>query len=318
MPRFSIIVPVYNVLPYLSECINSVLQQSYHDFELILVNDGSTDSSGAVCDAFALQDERIKVIHKANGGLSDARNAGIARASGEYVLFLDSDDFWSGSHILDLLAARTALTDPDVLSFNYVKFDDSGISAPYFSAKTMPLQTEDPLGYFVSHGIWIACAWNKLIKRTLFADGGLSFVTGIISEDMDWCVRLALKTKRMDYIDDVVICYRQRSSSISHSRSTKTCSTVLSNIRCCISLLEHADTSKAALLKPYIAYQYGTLLFHLARLEQGPEKINCITQAHELQYLLKWSDSPQIKLLNVVASFFGLHITLFLLKCKGR
>ena len=91
----SIIVPVYNVEPFISECINSILIQSYKNFELILVNDGSTDNSPTICEQYASKDKRIKVIHKANGGLSDARNWGLKFSSGEYVVFLDSDDYWN-------------------------------------------------------------------------------------------------------------------------------------------------------------------------------------------------------------------------------
>ena len=93
MPKISIIVPVYNVEKYLEKCVRSILAQTFTDFELILVDDGSPDSSGAMCDQFAEQDQRVKVIHKENGGLSDARNAGIEIATGEYLGFVDSDDY---------------------------------------------------------------------------------------------------------------------------------------------------------------------------------------------------------------------------------
>ena len=88
----SIIVPVYNVEDYLTECIESAIKQTYHNLEIILVDDGSTDTSGKICDMYACKDDRIKVFHKQNGGLSDARNTGIEKATGEYIYFLDSDD----------------------------------------------------------------------------------------------------------------------------------------------------------------------------------------------------------------------------------
>lgn len=90
----SFIIPVYNVEQYLRQCIDSILQQSYDNFEIILVDDGSTDSSSQLCDNYAIKDNRVKVFHKMNGGLSDARNFGLLHARGEYVIFLDSDDFW--------------------------------------------------------------------------------------------------------------------------------------------------------------------------------------------------------------------------------
>lgn len=94
MLKFSIIVPVYNVEAYLDECIQSVLEQTYTDFELILVDDGSKDNSGTICDRWAQHDSRVFVVHKQNGGLSSARNEGLRHITGQYVMFLDSDDYW--------------------------------------------------------------------------------------------------------------------------------------------------------------------------------------------------------------------------------
>lgn len=113
MPRFSIIVPVYNTAEYLPQCIDSVLSQSFRDFEVILIDDGSTDHSGAICDQYAAADERVKVCHQANGGASRARNLGLAHATGEFVLFLDSDDYYLSANMLAALAD----TDADVTCF---------------------------------------------------------------------------------------------------------------------------------------------------------------------------------------------------------
>ena len=100
MPKLSVIVPVYNVKKYLIECLNSILSQTFTDFELILVNDGSTDNCGEICDKYASQDSRVVVIHKENGGLSSARNAGLFVSKGKYVAFIDSDDMIALTHYL--------------------------------------------------------------------------------------------------------------------------------------------------------------------------------------------------------------------------
>lgn len=111
--RFSIIVPIYKVELYLRQCINSVLNQSYKDFELILVDDGSPDNCPIICDEYASRDIRVKVIHKSNGGLSDARNVGLDVAQGEYVLFLDSDDWWDDVLALEKINLKIKDTDAD-------------------------------------------------------------------------------------------------------------------------------------------------------------------------------------------------------------
>ena len=124
----------------LAECVDSVLGQNYPNFEVILVDDGSPDRCGTICDEYARRDNRVKVIHKENGGLSDARNAGLAVASGDYVLFLDSDDYWKDSGVLGRLAERISLTNADLLNFSYRKYyEDTGKSEPYFSeTQAMP------------------------------------------------------------------------------------------------------------------------------------------------------------------------------------
>lgn len=114
---FSIIVPVYDVEKYLEQCVKSVLMQTFHDFELILVDDGSPDGCGAMCDLFAASDQRVKVIHQSNSGLSAARNSGIKIMSGQYVLFLDSDDYWIRNDFLEILWNRIEQVEPDLVSF---------------------------------------------------------------------------------------------------------------------------------------------------------------------------------------------------------
>lgn len=118
--KISVIVPVYNALPYLEECVQSVLQQTYPHIELLLVNDGSTDGSGALCDSLAATDSRVKVLHKENGGTHTARNLGLAHATGDYIMFSDPDD-WFDLDTVEQAVALLEAEDLDVLRFNYVK-----------------------------------------------------------------------------------------------------------------------------------------------------------------------------------------------------
>ena len=109
-PLISVIVPIYNVEKYLEKCVHSIVKQSYENLEIILVDDGSTDACGALCDQLALQDHRIQVIHKPNGGLSDARNAGLDRMRGKYVTFIDSDDWVTEDYISSLYRLNQTLS----------------------------------------------------------------------------------------------------------------------------------------------------------------------------------------------------------------
>lgn len=137
MVKFSIIVPVYNVDKYLNRCVDSILNQQFNSYELILVNDGSTDNSGSICDDYALSNDKISVIHKDNGGLSDARNKGMATAKGEYIIFIDSDDYIEPEALEKFNHQLIKSGNPDVM-ITLMKeiYDDS---EPKYMDKNMPV-----------------------------------------------------------------------------------------------------------------------------------------------------------------------------------
>ena len=161
-PLISIIVPVYDVEPYLRKCIDSILIQSYRDLEIILVDDGSPDNCGAICDEYAEKDKRIKVIHKKNGGLSDARNAGLDIATGEYIGFVDSDD-WVMPDMYEYLYKAVKEYDADMSVCGYYDYWGKTISGRY---------CQDIQVYKGQEGIKALLdlkfgnyVWNKLYKR---------------------------------------------------------------------------------------------------------------------------------------------------------
>ena len=269
-PKISVVVPIYNVAQYLPECLHSIFIQSFRDFEIILVDDGSTDSSGQICDEWAERDSRICVIHQKNQGLSAARNLGIDMSTGEYIIFLDSDDYWKDKDVLRIIVERLILFESDVLCFNFEKTGDRICQRVYFPDEvSMPLEIEtyDSFEYLSKHDLWIACAWNKVIRRELFKGGKLQFKEGIISEDIDWCMRLALLAESFDFVNCVVVCYRQREASISKCVTYKKVVMLLDSIKLCLDLFDAAyNTERAELLKPYIAYQYGTVLSNISMI----------------------------------------------------
>ena len=314
---FSIIVPVYNVAPYLEQCVHSVLNQSERSLELILVDDGATDESGRLCDGLAAQDDRVRVVHQENRGLSAARNRGIPMATGDYVMFLDSDDYWQDLQVLEKVRKRLELSKAQVLSFNFWKVTENSVSKPYFSTQAaMPLNTQDSLGFQMANEIWIACAWNKVLRRELLTGGRLYFREGITAEDVDWCLRLALEADRFDYIPDVLVCYRQRATSISGSTSVEKTRMLLENIDYCLTLVAGADREEV--VKPYIAYQVGTALAHLAALPPVAEREDLIRRTEPMVKLLGWSKNRKIRCLRLATSLGGLKFTLWLLRFRGK
>ena len=318
MCKFSIVIPVYNVEPYLIQCVESVAAQTCRDFEIILVDDGSPDGCPAVCDALAAGDSRIRVIHQENQGLSGARNTGIQAACGEYILFLDSDDLWADPDVLQTVAAGLARTDADVLSFNYRKFYGDTPEPLYFPDSLPSSANAESLAQMLQGDRWVTGACNKAIRLSLLKTNQLYFRTGITSEDIDWTLRLALCGQRFAFENVCVFLYRQHTASISHSPSRKKIECLCGNVQECIRLLESASGEKAALLRPFVAYQYGTLLHNVANLPASQRSRELMKNTSRMKWLLSCSNNPKVRLLRLSCRFVGLRGTMIMLRLRQK
>lgn len=178
-PKISIIVPVYNSEKYLCGCIESVLSQTYRDFELILVDDGSSDSSGQICDAYANKDVRIHVIHKENGGVSSARNRGIKEALGEYIMFIDSDDNIVEHCFSFLFEERTSMPDLTIFSFTYVSPSKKRVVKNLMSDIAKNHQEALSKGLALKENDYtseVFCfPWNKVYKKSILRSSNIEF-----------------------------------------------------------------------------------------------------------------------------------------------
>ena len=178
--RFSIIVPVYKAERYLSQCVESVLKQDFNDFELILVDDGSPDKSPGICDSYAEKDSRVLVIHKPNGGASDARNVGIKAAKGDYLMFIDSDDYWDDTSVLRKISSIFDETESDLVQFGqrrYFSVDDR--MAPVLErnlSKFNGYSSRDILGILVQNGKLTISAASMAISRELMKNKKKSYI----------------------------------------------------------------------------------------------------------------------------------------------
>ena len=312
--KISIIVPVYKVEEYLPQCVDSVLGQTYRNLEVILVDDGSPDGCPALCDEYAKADSRVRVIHKPNGGLSDARNAGLQQATGEYVLFLDGDDLWDDPEALQRLVERASQTNPDVLNFSYAKFvegEEKGTS--YFGqAAAMPAglsSRKEQLEYLTAHNLIIASACNKMIRRTLFTNA-LFFERGVFSEDIEWSARLISVAQSFDFVPDCFYCYRQRPGSISHSISLRNCQDVQQHIVRCVQLAEASDSDVKDALYHFTAFQFGAYVKIQAMAEQTP--VDCIKTLAPYHWLLRYHGSNR----KLQILYFMNHFLSFPAMCR--
>ena len=218
-PLVSVIVPVYNVEDYLEECVRSIIAQSYKNLEIILVDDGSTDGCPSMCDALQKNDSRIAVIHKKNGGLSDARNVGLDIASGEYVCFVDSDDYIDGKYVEKLLVALES-TGADMSVCGYVNVRLDGTKDINEKPERAILNTDKYWEVFLLQmHISFVVAWNKLYKKSIFDD--LRYAKGKINEDEIILLDLLKKCKSISVISDFLYYYRQRPDSIMMSEKKR-------------------------------------------------------------------------------------------------
>ncbi len=210
MPLISIIVPVYKVEAYLGKCVDSILAQTWKDFELFLVDDGSPDDCGKICDDYAKRDSRVTVIHKENGGLSDARNAALDQIHGEYIAFIDSDDYVSPEHI-ETLYETLSSTDSDIAIANMTSVTDGVCNEEFYC----PVNEKTVLeGKDIFKTIYQPCAQAKLYKRYLYE--GIRFPIGKLYEDAFIYHDVLAKAKRVCLSGRNTYYYLIRQGSILH------------------------------------------------------------------------------------------------------
>ncbi len=214
----SIIIPVYNIENYISKCIESVISQSYKDLEIILVDDGSSDKSGEICDEYAKSDSRIKVIHKKNGGLSDARNVAIDIVKGDFIYFIDGDDYVHHDAISVLIETQKD-TQSDIVTEGFVPvFDNSNIDLDkklsVLPSKT--LQKKEAIESLMYQKDTTTSAWGKLYKKSLFGND-IRYPKGAICEDLPTTYKLFSRTDSVSFVHAPMYMYRQREGSIIQS-----------------------------------------------------------------------------------------------------
>lgn len=215
MPKASVIVPVYNVEAYLEKCVQSILRQTERDFELLLVDDGSTDSSGQLCEELAKKDSRIRVIHQENQGLGGARNTGIREAKGDWLLLVDSDD-WIEPEILGKSLEAGLREEADMVVFPFRSVDEEGRELAVFR-ENIPVGRAFALKERKDILLTAPVAWNKLYRTAFFRETGLAYPSRVWYEDIRTTPKLMALARRMVFLGDIGYNYLQRQGSIMNS-----------------------------------------------------------------------------------------------------
>lgn len=317
MISIGVIIPVYNAEMYLSECIESIINQTYKNLQIILVNDGSTDNSGILCDEYAKRDNRIKVIHKDNGGASSARNIGIKECNSEYITFMDSDDFWKNDRCMELVVEKINRTNPDILLHDIIKLYDNKreiydkilFDEEYIISSSY----ENVISYLVKTQKFRTSAYSKVIKRKLIIDNDIFFKEGIIAEDIDWGLNLALKARTYSVLNEKFYMYRQREGSVTKtikSKGVKDLWYVLSTWINKISKIQNVELKES--LMSYIAYHYS-ILIGLVYLNDEMKHSDMIMEIKENAWVLDYSKNRKTKALKIMHKIIGIDASMVIL-----
>lgn len=307
----SIIIPIYNVELYLEKCINSVLKQTYKNIEIILVNDGSTDNCRKICEDFLKLDSRVKVFHKENGGLSDARNYGISNATGEYITFIDSDDYVKEDFIEKLYSAITR-NKCDIAICGHEDLYPDRIKTYEFSEKNVcekVMDKEETLKHMLYKDGYDVSAWAKLYKKSLFDK--VSFPKGRLFEDAATTYKLIILSEKIVYINYIGYEYVIRKNSISNENfNERKLDLILSTNEMCDEIENLFPNLKDACIRRRVYANFSTLRFMKNISNDYDEKISemiCMIKKYKMNILLD-RNTPKRDKFAILSLMLGKNI----------
>ncbi len=312
---FSVIIPVYKVEKYLKPCIDSVLGQTFTDYEIILVDDGSPDLCPEICDEYAKKDKRVKVIHQHNQGQSGARNTGLEHAIGDYVCFIDSDDYLISSSVLQTLADKTE-SNPDIVNYKFKEwFESDGHIAECrfdYDVPTENRSISDIYCDLIDKDAYYNSAWSKIIKRTLLVDNGIRFEKGLLGEDNEWFYHVVMSAEKVDLVDKPLYVYRRRRGSITTTTTRKNLTDQLYVIEKWVDILKsYENDPRKVVVLGSLAKQYCSAVIIYSGLSDVPD---LYPKLKEKSYLLNYTKTGRVVTFRKVSRLFGLKGLINLLK----
>ena len=316
VPLISIVIPIYKVERWLRECVDSVLNQTYTNIEVILVDDGSPDGCPAICDEYALRDNRIKVIHKTNAGLSEARNSGLDASHGQYVFFIDSDDYYLHEDFISLLVESAVQNVSDMVIFKRRKlYEETKTMEPdtdAYNDEILQERNPDSLWYKLAVRDDIdASASMKLLKREVLTTNQIYFRKGMFSEDVEWYFRLSRFVHRISAVSRRSYCYRVREGSITHCTSGKNINDLFFSVETYAKFIQESRMNglkKTALLN-YLCYQWGIVIGLTGNILKGKERKDMLQKCKEYKWLTKYAISPKTKKVALVIDLLGIRLS---------
>lgn len=310
MAFFSVIIPVYNVEKYLRECVDSVINQTFRDIEVILVDDGSPDKCPEICDAYAAVDSRISVIHKENGGLSSARNAGIRASVGEYILFLDSDDYWCDNNALSKLFNILEENHYDALIYHaFLLYPDKGLVKDRadrdFSLQFNSLNFYAQAQEMIYKDLMPGSAWIFAVKRIFLVRANLFFQEGIRSEDTEWMFRLLKEKPKFGETKERFYVYRKgRQGSVTNTIDACHLRQYVNMLSECMDS-EFEDDDVKEIVLSYAAYHLTIAMGLTARLKNKRDRESLFCRIKDIDKLLRYHSHPKVKKVLFIKCLLG-------------
>lgn len=302
---------------YVGKCLESLLSQSMEDFEIIAVDDGSTDNTLQTVKDTAQGDTRVKVFSKENGGQSTARNYGLRQSSGDYVIFIDSDDFVLYEDFLATIRTEIEKTRADVVMYRYHKYFENrspqlekcGYS---FAAVQSVTDVAQLIPVLAAEDAYYGSAWTKAVRRSLLIDNNIEFDENLRCEDIDWSYRIIEKAQKISCVDREFLAYRQREGSVTHQGSLRNAEDFLSTVEIYKRRYESPDLplDKELVegLLATLAKYYSNLLINYGRIK-GKDRKKLRKRLKSLSPLLEYSSSSRPRTVRKFYRLFGFNLT---------
>ena len=311
--KLSLVIPIYGVEKYLNQCIDSVFRQDFADVEIILVDDGSPDNCPAICDEYAKLDARVKVIHKENGGLSSARNEGIRNAAGDFLAFMDSDDFWNDKvSLAEMLKVVSCNEEVDMFLFSsldYIEGKGYFKRKEHYNLKNFNTSSvEDYCKSLQQNGNFEVAAYTKIFRTRFIKENRLYFKEGIVSEDSEWMLRLLRSLKNVRIIDSPLYVYRQREGSITKTIKAKNIYDTLSIVEDNLNYYSNFSSNIKEYELDYCSYLWFCALGMLYNIDnKGKKELKPLFR--KTSTICKFSSQKKTRMAKLVYKIFGLNLT---------
>lgn len=305
---YSIIIPTFNADQYIEQCIQSVLGQSYKDFEIIVVNDESKDDTEKIVQNIARYHPAISTEYIPHGGPGAARNAGVSKAHGKYVIFLDADDYWTNPYLLEQLREKLLQREVDIVMFQMDKYAENGKILKKYRKGPFPsnkdyYQLEEVYEILVRDGQVLASSCNKCVRRSLLEKEHITFQEGGLAEDIDWVLQLFSYVKTISFLNNISYAYRRhKAGSVSQNKAGSEYQARM--VEDWADRLKRHEVPNERAVSGFLAFEYGICLGYRQYLSSDMKQM-----LKDHQYLLDYALDKKTRLIKQFHNIFGLNLT---------